>query len=96
MWKGNDSVQAAVYIIGTNPLFASFTTTYADSISTILSTINGVAGFAATPYTKYIPIKSHTVDRVAGASRFKVGTVFTNATGVRAGTYGKWYLYWRY
>lgn len=95
LWVGGDSVQAAVYIIGSNSAQTSYTLTYADSISTILSAINGAAGFLATPYARYIPIKSSIVDRLPGCTRFKVGTVFTAATGVRA-TYGRWFLCWRY
>jgi hypothetical protein len=96
-WVSDDSVQAAVYVIGSNSALSSKAqaVVYTDSISTILSAINGAAGFATVQYRKSIPIKGHGYDRLPGCNRFKIGTVFTAATGTRAANTGKWYLTWR-
>lgn len=96
-WVSDDSVQAAVYVIGSNSGLSTKAqaVVYTDSISSILSTINGAAGFLTTHYRKSIPIKGPGYDRLPGCNRFKIGTVFTAATGTRAANTGRWYLTWR-
>jgi hypothetical protein len=97
IWVSNDSVQAAVYVIGKNTSLSSKAKvlTYTDSISTIAQAFADSAAFASSYYMKGIPIKGPGYNRLPGCTSFKVGTVFTAATGTRVTNYGRWYLYWR-
>jgi hypothetical protein len=92
-----DSVQAAVYVIGSNSAIPGSKLVYADSISTILFGVNGKAAFATTPYFKGITLRGGGVDRLSGCDQFKIGTVFP--AGADSNPYDatktvKWYLYW--
>lgn len=93
----SDSVSADVYVDPYNAavydsagVLEKIGTAYADSL--VPGTTVWTAG---TPYIKVIPLKSTTLDRLAGATQFKLGTVFrATLNGTTAGRFLKWYLYW--
>ena len=80
-----DSIASDVYCNGTNQSQTGFTTTYADSLVGTSNTANRVV----------ITLKSYTIDRLAGSTQLKVGTVFrATGQGTTAGRTLKWYLLW--
>lgn len=97
--KQTDSVSADLYFLGFNMGVTDSAGTveeidmYADSIS--INVNNGAINGTSPKYT-VIPLKDATVNRLAGCTSFKVGTVFkaTN-NGTTAGRTLKYYIYWR-
>ena len=97
--KQTDSVNADLYFLGYNLSVTDSAGTreeidmYADSISVNIN--NGAINGTSPKYT-VIPLKDATVNRLAGCTSFKVGTVF-KATGQGTTTGRKlyYYLYWR-
>ena len=97
--KQTDSVNADLYFLGFNLGVTDSAGTreemdmYADSISVNVN--NGAINGTSPKYT-VIPLKDATVNRLAGCTSFKVGTVFKAAgQGTTAGRQLKYYLYWR-
>lgn len=81
-----DSVAADVYVIGSNSFLTSLTETYADSL----------VGTSNTSNIAVITLRSSTIDRLAGKTRLKVGTVFrATGQGTTAGRTTKWYILWK-
>jgi hypothetical protein len=94
-----DSVNADLYFLGYNKSVTDSAGNseemdmYADSISVNIN--NGAINGTSPKYT-VIPLKDATVNRLAGCSGFKVGTVFKAAgQGTTAGRQLKYYIYWR-
>jgi len=92
-----DSVNADVNVIGTNRNLLNAAgarvavTTYADSLN-----VGTTVWTTTTPYLKVITLKDGVINRLAGCTDFKVGTVFrATLQGTTAGRTLKWYLYWR-
>jgi len=92
-----DSVSADVYVDPYNAAISDASgnlekvgSAYADSL------VPGTGVWTtALPYIKVIQLKSPTVDRLPGATQFKIGTVFrATLNGTTAGRTLKWYLYW--
>lgn len=80
-----DSLAADVYVIGYNRTQTAVTTTYTDSLVTTSN----------TGTFKVIDLRAPGVNRLAGCTEFKVGTVFrATGQGTTTGRTMKWYLLW--
>jgi hypothetical protein len=94
-----DSVNADLYFLGYNLGVTDSAGNreeidmYADSISVNIN--NGSINGTSPKYT-VIPLKDATVNRLAGCTSFKVGTVFkATGQGTTTGRQLKYYLFWR-
>ncbi len=82
-----DSIAADVYVIGRNSTQTSTTVTYADSL----------VGTSNSDNRTTIVLKSSTLNRLAGCTQFKVGTVFrASGNGTTTGRTMRWGIYYRY
>lgn len=87
-----DTIQAAVYVIGSNRDLPYVKVVHTDSISSITHYYTDAAITATNPVVHVITLKNQTINVLGGCTDFKIGDVFTAYEGTTSGRTMKWYV----